>query len=220
MKINYGLFSIIITLCPLSGAAQFMVSAPEAIKIDVQSGTGLSAVYVLPSSEGAEVSFRSGSPVIWQRFSNLGAAYAEEITDVRHEGDEWIVTLGPEDIGLVATSGGISQYVWIVNYANHPFEIHSVGFDESQECDRTQLKPEGQGDRIVYYTINGRPEELSREIEIEYTTLRYDENTAAYQPAATVVSVPSLQPVISVEAPLCDTDFRISGDRFLRTWKR
>lgn len=208
------------TLCALPAYSQLALPAGlDAVKIDVAASTGLDGgVYVLPSSDGVEISYMSASPVIWQRFSNLGAAYSENISDVRHQGDRWSVTLGPDDTGLVATVGGENHYYWFVNYANHRLEVSGLDFAPEQDCDRVSLQPQGRGDRIVYYTINGRPEELSRQIEIEYSTLRYDETAMQYQPASATVDVPYLQSIISVEAPLCDTDFRLSGDRFLRAW--
>ena len=209
-----------VVFCPSAAMAQLSLpSGLPAVKIDAAASTGLDGgIYVLPSTQGVELRYSSSSPVNWQRFSNLGAAYAEDISDVRHEGNDWIVTLGGDDTGLVVTVAGISHYYWFVNYANHRLELQSLGFAAEQDCDRTSLQPVGQGDRILYYTINGRPEELSREIEIEYTTLRYDENSAQYQPVVTSVQIPYLQSVVAVEAPLCDTDFRMSGDRFLREW--
>lgn len=191
----------------------------EVVRVETAASTGLDGgVYVLPSTEGVEISYISDSPVTWQRFSNLGAAYSEDISDVRHDGNRWSVTLGSDDSGLVATVAGQSHYYWFVNYANHRLVLSGLGFASEQDCDRVSLQPQGQGDRIVYYTINGRSEELSREIEIEYSTLSYDESSMQYQPTTTIVDVPYLQDIISVEAPLCDTDFRISGDRFLRQW--
>lgn len=208
----------IICLCslwPFQVGAQLVVPAElSPIAIEAAPSTGLAAVYVLPSTQGVRISYRSDSPVTWQKFSNLGAAYAEDILSDGSDG----VVLGADDCGLVATVGGVSRYYWFVNYANHRLQLNGLGFAAEQDCDRTTLQTSGKGDRIVYYTINGRPEELSRELEIEYTTLRYDAASGSYQPAPTTATAPWLQPLIAVEAPLCDTDFRLSGDRFLRAW--
>jgi gliding motility-associated-like protein len=50
--------------------------------------------------------------------------------------------------------------------------------------------------------------------------LSYDETTNAYRQVDATETFGSLESSLVVTAPLCDTDFTLTGDRFLRTWKR
>ncbi|MDE6098321.1 MAG: gliding motility-associated C-terminal domain-containing protein [Muribaculaceae bacterium] len=206
--------------CPVGMTGQLIVPAEtRPMKVEAPANTGLDGgIYVLPATAGVRITYKSDAPVSWQRFSNLGAAYAEEIGDVSHDGREWGIVLDGGDIGIVATTGGVSHYYWFVDYASHRLELDGLGIASEQDCDRTSLVPYGSGDRIQYYTINGRSEVLSREIKIEYTSLVYNSDSGSYQPSPTTVSIPYLQETISVEAPLCDTEFHMSGDRFTSYW--
>lgn len=205
-----------------SPAALTVPAGINAIHIEAAASTGLNGgIYVLERAAGVELSstFAAGTTVSWQRFGSMGAAYAEDIAPVAQTATSSTIRLDGNDAGYVLTEGNKLTYFWVVNYAGHQLQLDGLGFAAEQECDRTMLSPQGSGDRIMYYTINGRGDELSRGLQIEYTSLRYNEESASYQPV-TVTAEASYLHTISVEAPLCDTEFQITGDRFLRQWGR
>ena len=51
-------------------------------------------------------------------------------------------------------------------------------------------------------------------------TLVYDETTAAYRQTEVTEDLDYLRPTLSVDAPYCDSSFKLTGDRFLEAWGR
>lgn len=190
----------------------FTGTSDQVFSMVPAASTGLDAVYVVRDSRGIEISYSSGSSVKWSRFLDRGAAYAEEIGIARS------ISLQDEDAGYVAEVDGRSHYYWIVNYANHQLSLNGISLSSEQDCDRISLDISGIGDRMTYYTINGRGEELSRSLSLCYNTLEYDAESNSYRQVANEDEISYVKPLISVSAPLCDTRFTLSGDRFLESW--
>lgn len=210
---KHAIASIIFAAIASQSYAGLVISGSDVVEITPPASTGLEAVYVVRDIHGIKVSHDSGKAVKWSKFSSYGAAYAEEIGVS--------VSIEPQaaDAGYVAELDGRSYYFWIVNYADHELSLNSVSVpDEQPDCNRTELHINGSGDRMVYYTINGRGEELDRGIKISYTTLSYDASSGSYHQTETVEDLAYLRPTVSVAAPLCDTRFTVSGDRFLQAW--
>lgn len=198
----------------------FNGSPHKVIEIAPEASTGLAAVYVVDNLQACTVSYTSSSGnVIWQRYSNLGGGFAEPVTDVSRTGNTFTIHADGNDVGYIIDDGTRRHCFWTVNYSNHNLRLESFSVSEDDsECDRTVLAPAGQGDAITYYSINGRAVELSRDIEVEYRTLAYDEDAQVWRESQASVTFPSLRQHLSVDAPLCNTDFTLRGDRFLAEW--
>ena len=189
------------------------------VEVSVPASTGLEAVYVLWQTDGVRASFTASdaSAAKWYRFSNLGGGFAEEINAIS-QGNTSSVYLTADDAGFIIESGNRRQCYWIVNYALHGCSLSSLDISPDQECDRTALLFGGQAGKITYFTINGAAQTLSRDLNLEYNSLTYDEERHQYVPVPVSVTLESAEDVIRTEAPLCDTDFTLSGDRFLEAW--
>lgn len=216
------IYFIIIALVSFATQAAdltFTGNSRQAVSIAPASNTGLARIYVLENSNGVTASFTTlGSDAVnWYRFDNRGAAYAEPIATMVN-GRTTSFTLGIDDIGIVVEEGSKRHYFWIINYANHPFEISGLNISEESDCSTTTLLTEGSGSQILFYNINGVPTELSREIELTYYTLEYNAETESYDQIEESIVEPWLTATIRTPAPLCDTQFTLKGDRFLSAW--
>ncbi|MDE7427474.1 MAG: gliding motility-associated C-terminal domain-containing protein [Muribaculaceae bacterium] len=227
MKRRFSLIAIIFfsLLASFAGNISFTGLAHPEIDVTPAATTGLQAVYVLSPGAEPRICYEaasSGTPVIWKRFSNLGAAYAQDIpaSDVTVSGRMSSVALGTDDCGYVIEEGSRATYIWVVNYNNHSCTLNSVSVSPSSDCQRTILDINGHADRISFFTINGRQETLSRDIEVNYHTLLFDENTFSYIQKPTSVLLSDLSGTVSVPAPLCNTEFTVTADRFLASWNR
>lgn len=184
------------------------------------SSSGLDRLYVLEDTRGVTASYTSSSTtnnVAWLRFSSLGGAYAEPVT-VDRNGATTSLTLGSDDMGYIIEDGNERHYFWITNYANHAFDISGLTVSDDSDCQNVVLTPTGNGGAIYYYSINGAQRELSRGLTVSYNTLEYDEGSESFNQVQTEVSFDALTERMRVEAPLCDTEFILSGDRFLSYW--
>ncbi len=206
---------------PMSVSAQNLVVsgvAHPAVEVQPEMSTGLTALYVLDDASAATLSYTSSSGnITWQRFDARGGGFASDVEGLTRNGNTFSIPAGSEDSGYIIDDGSRRYCFWVVNYANHRLELDALSVDEAgSECDRTTLTVTGKASAITYYTINGRPMELSRAMHLQYRTLEFSED--AWQQVERDVEVSSTGGHISIQAPLCNTDFRLSGDRFLQAW--
>lgn len=215
----YFIIIALVSFATQAAELTFTGNSRQAVSITPASNTGLARIYVLENSNGVTASFTTlGSDAVnWYRFDNRGAAYAEPIATTVN-GRTTSFTLGVDDIGIVVEDGSTRHYFWIINYANHPFEISGLNISEESDCSTTTLLTEGSGSQILFYNINGVPTELSREIELTYYTLEYNAETESYDQIEESIVEPWLTATMRTPAPLCDTQFTLKGDRFLSAW--
>ena len=223
-------FLPILLLCqvvPTIALAQVSVSyttprpSGEPIQVSAPASAGLDlGIYIVPDTENLRISFSSSaaSDIKWYSFSNLGAAYAGELTPAGSDGSSSWITPAPGDMGYVIEEGGRNHYLWLVDYSRHPFTDGSITEAQEQECGRTALDCTASADEIVYYSINGRRLTLSRDISISYNTLEWSDDEQNYVETLRSETLEYLSSVIRIDAPLCQTQFTVEGDRFLRRW--
>ncbi|MDE6692975.1 MAG: hypothetical protein K2K05_06270, partial [Muribaculaceae bacterium] len=202
-----------------SAQLSFTGSAKSVIEQKAEASTGLNMIYVVDNTQGVTTTFASktNNAVKWYRYGNLGGGHAEEIASTMN-GSNSTIQLTGDDSGFIVEDGTDRYYYWVVNYANHRAKLESLTFPAEQECDRARLTFSGEASRITYFTINGAAKVLSRELELEYNTLKYNGNTEAYDQVAASQTYEYIDESIGASAPLCDTRFTLSGDRFLRKW--
>lgn len=193
----------------------------SVLKIDAVAQSGLDAVYVAPGLENVKVSYIAHGNVAdvkWYRYSSMGGGYMQEVS-AQKAGKESLLTSVEGDMGYIIEDGNDRYSFWVVDYSAHRFELNSLAAG-TIDCDRMELIADGTGDEIAYYGINGRRFVLSREIELKYNTLSYDEQIAGYITIGHKEVLESLPHIVYCESPLCATDFKLTGDRFLRAWNR
>lgn len=221
----YRLLSIILLVTSLTAHSELVFNnlTERAISLQPDSNTGLEHIYVIDNSLGVIATYSASSAsstVEWTRYSRMGGAYGENVTYSR-VGTECTVALEADDTGYIITENGRSHCFWIVNYSNHAMTLNSATVNNGEsDCIMTAIDIEGSAPRITYYTINGVPRELSRDITVSYNTLTWNEDSQSYAQHKTTRTIASVESTIRVESPLCDTDFEISGDRFLKEWGR
>ena len=208
---------ILLALSVFSSSAQlvFEGNTVSVISVTPATTTGLEAVYVVQNTEDITISFAGVSEVKWSRFTSSGAAYAEYIGTSRS------ISIDSSDCGYVAEFDGRGHYFWITNYANHAFTATELIYNkDNSDCMRAAFDFVGNASAITFYSINGRPETLDRQITLSYTTLEYDSDADNYRQVHRTTSYPSINSTLSVEASLCNTRYTLSGDRFLKEWQK
>ncbi len=207
---------LLVSALPASAALEWSGTSLKVLKEDVAASTGLEAVYVAPSLQDLSVGYvgDGAGSAVWSRFSSLGGGYAEPVATGPSISD-----LQP-DMGYIVEVAGQQYAFWLVDYSLHELTLQSLSLSAEQDCGRVALDVVGSGDEIAYYSVNGRRLTLSRDIELGYNTLVYDNENHTYTETATTEKLDYIRPVVSAPAPLCATEFSISGDKFLREWGR
>ncbi len=205
----------------MSASAQlsFTGSGSKVIEQKAEASTGLNTIYVVEDTQGVTATFtsQSGNSVKWYTYGNLGGGHAQEIASAV-SGSKSTVELPAADTGFIIEDGTTRYYYWVVNYANHRARFESLTFSPEQECDRARLVFAGNASRITYFTINGASKVLDRELQIDYYTLKYNSDNEVYDQVAASQTFEYIDESVGVFAPLCDTRFTLTGDRFLRQW--
>ncbi len=215
--ITFALFTGMTTLSANALTPRFAGNRLPVITDKPDKSTGLDAIFIVNDTEGVTMSCTSSQSVTWQRYSALGGGYAEEITPTR-DGNTYTITLSADDMGYIITEGDRPYYCWVVNYANHPCRFDDLTVATEQDCGMAQLNFTGTADRIAYYGINGAPYTLNRAITLTYNNLQWNADSEYWQSTPVNSEYESLSSTIHTAAPLCDTQFELRGDRFLKQW--
>lgn len=198
-----------------SAALTFSGNILPVIEIRPETSTGLEMIYVIDASAGVTATNTSGAAK-WERFGSNGGAYSEEIASGAAS-----VVLGSGDTGIIVSTGGRQYCYWIIDYSQHELSLRNLAIAPDQgDCDRTTLSLDGNARAIPFYNINGRREELGRELKLTYTSQIFNEESFAYETTTIETTLDGAGELFGVEAPLCDTAFTLTGDRFLRRWGR
>lgn len=215
-----GILAILCTTPIFGSGLSFSGNSLKVLTVTPEASTGLEEIYVAYNLNNLQVSYTSSTPVKWFRFSNLGGGFAEEITDIEHTGDKWILTTPQGDTGyIVEESDGRQHCFWLTDYSAHRMHLRSITASSTQECDVTLLDVDGSGDAIHFFTILGQQKTLSRDLTITYQNLVWNESKNQYDVQSTTSTYANLSQQMRVSpAALCATTFTLKGDRFLQSW--
>ena len=225
MKLSLSLK--ICSLLALASAAEanaleisFEGQTHTVISVTPEKSIGLDHIYVAYSAAELSRMVISGTKgnLTAMRYSNLGGGYAEPVGVVNNGTTAYIDN--PQcEMGYILQDGDRATYIWLIGYLSHRLTLTGASAYPEQECDNTRISTSGSGEPIYYYTIDGRQRELSRDIKVSYNTLVWNEESENYDPQEQEKVLSHLSNPIMINPPIyCDTEFTISGDRFLEEW--
>ena len=191
----------------------FVGADKTVIRVVPDASSGLNSVFVAFTVEGLKVACSpsaTGGTVTWYSFGTAGAAYAEKIA----EGRELSNLKGGQ--GYIAESGNRREYFWLIDYSAASYSVTGLRASGESDCAVTELTVDGTAERLTYTAINGRQIEIDRQISLSYYTLKAEGNH--FEQIQVCDHHPFLRASIHADAPLCDTRFCLTGDRFLREW--
>ncbi|MFR1236367.1 MAG: gliding motility-associated C-terminal domain-containing protein [Barnesiella sp.] len=192
-----------------------------AYKYTPESSTGLEGVYVIYGTNGVSIQYTAdtNSEITWYKFDYRGAAYGTIVPEAVQNGNISILQPIDANCGYMIEQNGRSDFLWIVDYLSYPLEMNSLSFSpEKGQCDVTQLIIDGKGNKITYYSINGVPKELHRDLTLTYNTLEWNNENTQYVNKEVSENLNSFMNNISVTVPLCNTVFSLNGDQMLKYW--
>ena len=204
--------------------AQVAFTGDESHKVFEEvpaKNTGLDMVYVLYDSQQNSMQYTAGSSnatVKWYKFGATGGAYAEEITSIERNGNISVLKSVIPNSGYIIEENTNRKYVWVVNYADYRLRVNSIEAVNDGDCSSATLNVQGEGDAIVYYSINGARKVLDRNLKLIYNNLVWNETDLMWNSETQEEELQELKSTISLPAPYCNTTFTLTGDRFLEYW--
>lgn len=213
---------IVDDVAAVAGRVDFTGGQYPAIEVTPHVSTGWDKIFVLYDTEGVAMTFTATTDdtVAWYRLDYSGGQLdMEEITDITHTGNVTTLTQVIPNMGYrIAVGDDNIYYCWVVNYADYYMELNDLSINNEAPCDLLSFTIDGRADAIPYYTVNGKPQVLDREIKLKYNTLVWDDTYCSWQEQEIVESFAALDQGVKIVPPLCNTVFEIKGDRFLEYW--
>lgn len=222
--------SILIPLCvpaALSAADGLTFEGSAVQAVSLPASMGYNTAYVARDASALRMMYtpqRPGAAVTWERFSSLGAAFAEPAPGLTVENGVYIVpaSAAGTDMGFcINEEGRAPLYFWICDYAAHPFDVTALNVDaQASDCGRAVVSVTGTAAPLVCYSINGRPQHIDRQIKLTYNSLEYDQAENQFVQKQMTQTFEDVDGSISVPAPYCDTQFTLEPGRFASEWDR
>lgn len=215
-----SLAMVLMPVVAVAGTIRFEGARQEVIDVTPEPSTGLHHIYVIDDTQGVSMTYTatSASTVTWQDYGEQGGAYAVDTEGVTYSGRESGVSQVTANRGYIITEGTTPTYVWVTDYSTFGMTINAISHDvSSDDCGTTALHIEGSAPEIVYYSINGAHRVLDRQFKLTYNTLEWNDSTH-WQQKVVEENLMSLPSTVVVPAPLCNTTFTLTGDRFLERW--
>lgn len=224
VKRNISLLLFLLTAV-IVAVAQPQVSfsgfSSEVIDITPDKNTGLDHIYVARSVQGLVITAPAvnGKPLVsWQQYDNRGGGFATEVENLSTEGNNTILRNPKGDTGYILTWEDAKCYFWLTDYSQHQLQMESIELPVDNDCGMTTVTLTGEGAEIHYYSITGRQLTLSREINVSYNTLVWNQEECRYDQTEQRKEVEGVGQVFISPPPLCNTVFIATGDRFLKIW--
>lgn len=218
------LMAAVLALLSAYGQVSFTTDGlHHVIVLKPERTTGLDSIFVVYNTEETDMTFTSTTDrrVKWYTFEmRNGEIVTEAIpeTDISHSG-RYETTLDAirANKGYIIREGNYRHRYWVINYADYYLRLNSFWWDDEPACDLLDFTLDGDAKGIYYYTIDGLIQELDREIELTYSTLEF-RDSSHWEPKVVVDTLSSINQTFSIKPPLCNTVFKLSGDRFLKEW--
>ena len=218
-----SLMAVALALLSASGQVKFTGVGEDyhVIAMAPENGVHLDSIYVLYSTQGVGMTYTVKSNVYasWKSFDSRGVSSSLRRIPVMYQGNVSTLSEVEPDKGYIIKEGNDSICFWVIDYSKYFLRMNGISFENEQSCDMLELRFDGTGPKIPYSDTYGRSLVLDRDLELSYKNLVWNENNTDWSEQPVVENnITSLDEVINIPAPLCDTKFRLSGDRFLKEW--
>jgi gliding motility-associated-like protein len=195
--------------------AQYSVRGGDGIPLLAESRSGVD-VYMLNRLAGSQITFTSANPGAHQWFrykENTGDAVP--VSSIQNGNTSLITDLQDGYGYFVGFPETIFHYVWIIDYSRyvpHFFNLEIV--EEEDKCEQLKIIADVEAEAINFYLPSGAIANLQRVYHLIYNTLEWDEDSRMFNEKEINQEVKGLISEFSVEAPLENTAFTLSGDNY------
>jgi gliding motility-associated-like protein len=123
----------------------------------------------------------------------------------------------PEDAtGYIIRVDGKQDTIWVIDYNKHKavFKSFIAENNPKDQCKEVKLLIDADIPQLNYYTPDSGPFPLTRNFTISYGNEKWNANTIKWDTFTTTDTLTLPATYFSVEAPLIDTYFTLSGDQY------
>ncbi|MDR3340371.1 MAG: gliding motility-associated C-terminal domain-containing protein [Candidatus Symbiothrix sp.] len=174
-------------------------------------------VYLLNSLQGAQISFTSAGSELhnWYKYKEK-ALEASPVACVQNGNTSWITDIEDECGYFTGSPTDPETYfIWIADYSLYVPRFFSLEVQEEEDkCSFLKITADVEAEPIVYYLPSGAPVNLARNYHLKYHTQKWDEDMLAFLPQSVDLELKGIITEITIDAPLANTDFTLTGDDF------
>ena len=112
----------------------------------------------------------------------------------------------------------IISYIWLIDYEPLKLEMSQLSVDdELSDCNQVRLSFAHSAPNLSYNSINGRSYVIDRMYTVKWQSLQWNDDSKQFIISEVQETVKDSKD-IPLTAPLCDTQFELTGDQFLSFW--
>lgn len=217
LRNNFGRLGKILCflLIILPAHAQYIVTGGSGTPFLYDDLPDRLQIYLTYGMRGVTISFSSqSSSHQWFRYKNK--ALEAEIIEAEQLGTVSVVRNPEEGYGyFVEEPGQLPRYVWIIDYSKYVFDIHTLQVAK-EDCSGIYLGGDVHMPNLIYYTPAGKVKELERQFDVTYQTLEWSDDSKLFSQKTVKETIKGNPFARLLKAPLCDTEFHLTGDLFAR----
>lgn len=219
---KYLLTTLLIFIFTTTLSAQYTVSGGNPYEYtDELGGTGIKTIYLLNTLSGASISYTSDAAVV--RFYKYTRSLSDKVlipysdisTSNSGNNTTYTITNLEDSRGYFAEVNGVNNSViWIIDYSRHLPQLNSIEpLENEYRCEYLKLLID-KSDNLPYYATTGGEYSVIRKYTIEYPDL--DGSTKEFKEIIKTVGPLDIGIDRTIDPPLRNTKFKISGDQFAK----
>jgi len=197
---------LLVCLCLTVTAASAQVSSSSGKPYTIFTGVDYVFMFngITPSTEITYTG--TGTVINWYKFTDTN-----KTNSISNQ-----TSISPEDAtGYTLVVDGKETTIWVIDYNNYkPVLTGITPQDNADKCSNVDLKIDATIPSLTYQTSGGLTKTITRNFEINYTTLSWG-GTAWQDSTATVkLTAPTMPTSVTVKVPYKTTTFTLSGDQY------
>lgn len=186
------------------------------------SGTDIDHIYIYNKLPGSTLSYSTSSAnlVTFYKYTNSFADKQPIATsDItwRNSNNQTIYSIANLENGkgyIAEVNGNTAEIAGVIDYNLHKPQLNAISVSEADDkCSSIKLQID-KDDNLFFNTPAGKALQITRLYDLEYETL--DASTKEFTPMANKFESIRIGSDLTVDAPLIDTKFTISGDQFAK----
>lgn len=193
--------------------------------LDETNSTNNEKIYILNTLSNATISYSTNQSIVrFYKYSNSITEKelipASDISSISSSNTTTYTIRNLEDSkGYFAeVDGKTTSVIWIIDYSLHLPQLNSIQFVESDyKCTELKLLID-KTDDLYFFSANGTRHRLIRTYDIEYKNLVWSDTDQNFNSEVTKIENLDIGTEYTVDAPLTDTSFKISGDQFAKNF--
>ena len=178
-------------------------------------------VYLVNGMENLTISYTSASSTTHQWYKFKTKALEREPVACEQNGTTSVIKNIEEGSGYYVddpASGLNGWFVWIIDYSKYAFNPQTLTVKYG-DCSNVRLALSPLPTEMTYrLPATGASKSLKRQYEVAYQTLNWSDTDKQFSQIAKTVTLSSANSdnLDFVPAPLCDTEFTLSGDQYAK----